>query len=68
MNRTDQYLLRNLKHASAVGLCAGLSTIICRLKLKKHQQKWLLRALDENLQRANALPGELAAHRDEIKP
>jgi hypothetical protein len=62
----EEYLRRNLLHASAVGAEAGARTALERLVKLKYPPKWLIKHLEEILDRCKKVSPEMAAHRDEI--
>ena len=67
MKPLEEYLRRNLVHASSVGTLATTRAAIKRVKNLKRPQKWLVKFLEAIHRRAEPLPEELAKHRDEIK-
>lgn len=66
--RTDEYLRRNLLHAKAVGAVSLAESIVRRLHRRSRIPIWLALQLAELQLRIEALPPELAAHRDEVSP
>jgi len=66
--KLEEYLRRNLLHASSVGATAGANSAIERLKKMKRPPKWLLAALDGISRRASDVAHEMATHRDELSP
>lgn len=64
MTRHQEYLRRNLAHASAVGVRANLGSAIDRLAARKAPPKWLVDLLRRTLERADTLPAELARWRN----
>lgn len=64
MGDHTEYLRRNLLVASAIGAAAGARTAIERLEGTKRAPLWLLAQLRGIQERAEKLPGDLAAWRD----
>jgi hypothetical protein len=66
--KMDEYLRRNLLVAKAEGARAAVREVLAqKLRLARREVKvcgWLRGALD----RLDALPAELAKHRDEVGP
>jgi hypothetical protein len=60
----DEYLRRNLVVAKACGAKAGVSKSLKRLEQMSRPPKWLVRSLQDVLERADPLPAELAKWRD----
>lgn len=60
----EEYLRRNLIHASAVGCRAGIDTVIKRLEATKRPPKWLLEQLRGCLERAEKVHPEVAKWRN----
>ena len=60
----EEYLRRNLVHASAVGSKAAFSAAINRLSKTKRPQKWLMAVLRSGLERAETVHPEVAAWRN----
>lgn len=65
---TEEYLRRNLIHAKAVGVRAGLYEALRRLNGTRRPPKWLTKLLSAEYLKANAVAEEVAKHRDEVKP
>ncbi len=63
----NEYLRRNLLHASAIGALAGAKKSLARVKAWKNAPKWLVRSLSGVVIRADAVATEMAAHRDEVR-
>jgi hypothetical protein len=64
----QEYLRRNLLHASSVGVVAGLESAINRLRELKRCPRWLFLKLSTEHVKACAIATEMAKHRDEIEP
>ena len=62
----DEYLRRNLLVCQAVGVRAGLTTILHRVEKSRGFPKWIRQALKAELERMDGIPDELAKHRDEV--
>lgn len=60
----DEYLRRNLVHAGAVGVRAGISNAVDRLRATKRPPKWLVKQLEGLLDRAEGSHRELAQWRN----
>ena len=60
----EEYLRRNLCHASAVGVDANLREAIRRLERQKRPSKWLLTLLRGTLERAEKVHPEMARWRN----
>lgn len=60
----EEYLRRNLLHASAVGCGAGIAAALSRLRKSKRPPKWLVAMLGGSLARANAVAPEMAKWRN----
>jgi hypothetical protein len=60
----DEYLRRNLIHASAVGLKSGLIALINRVDTRPDFPRWLRDGLQGSLDRAKKLPGPVAQWRN----
>jgi hypothetical protein len=60
----EEYLRRNLVHASAVGCRAGISNAIDRLSATKRPPKWLVAQLKGCLERAEKVHPEVAKWRN----
>lgn len=60
----EEYLRRNLVHASAVGSKAAFAAAIDRLSKTKRPQKWLMEMLRGGLERAETVHPEVAAWRN----
>ena len=65
--RMQEYLRRNLLHAASVGVVAGARASLSRAR-ETHQPKWLIRSLENILDRALRVAHEMACHRDEVSP
>lgn len=63
----DEYLRRNLLHASACGAAANTKTALERLRAQKRPPKWLVETLEGVLARCEKVAPEAARHRDEIE-
>jgi hypothetical protein len=59
-----EYLRRNLYHAKAVGVNAGLCSAIKRLETHSRPPKWLLELLKREQSKAAELIGPLAKYRN----
>lgn len=68
MSDINEYLRRNLLVAKAIGARSYIPGARDRLLKQKRPPKWLLRVLDGMDERLEALPRELAKHRDEVSP
>lgn len=68
MPNANEYLRRNILHASSVGVQANIGVAIDRLVFQKHPPKWLLKLLDKAHNQAYDVSKEMAKHRDEVKP
>lgn len=64
MHMHEEYLRRNLVHCGAVGVRAGISHSLDRLKATKHPPKWLMAQLSGLLERAESASKELAKWRN----
>jgi hypothetical protein len=65
----DEYLRRNLLHASAVGCMGNAKASLKRLRARKTPAPlWLIRSLEGIAERAERVAREMAVHRDEAKP
>ena len=64
MGAHDEYLRRNLVHATAVGVHANLGAALDRLGKMKAPPKWLVDLLKRTHTRASDLPAELARWRN----
>ena len=62
-----EYLRRNLVHAKACGVEAGLTSALFKVVRLKNHPKWLVKLLRETLDKAEGISQELAKHRDEFK-
>lgn len=60
----EEYLRRNLIHASAVGSKAAFEAALKRLGTTKHPPKWLTEMLRGGLDRAEKVHPEVAAWRN----
>jgi hypothetical protein len=60
----EEYLRRNLLHCSSLGVRAGLSNVIDRLRAQKRPPKWLLEQLQGCLDRAEKVHPEMAQWRN----
>ncbi len=63
----DEYLRRNLLHASSVGMKANAEAALKRLDGLTRQPMWLVRMLEGIVERGERVCPEMAAHRDETK-
>jgi hypothetical protein len=63
----DEYLRRNMLHASACGAEANTRTALGRLRTQKRPPKWLIETLEGVLARCEKVAPEMARHRDEIE-
>jgi hypothetical protein len=66
MNR-EEYLRRNLIHASSVGALAGAEKSLARILTWKKRPRWLVDSLEGIKERAQVVAGEMAKHRDEVQ-
>lgn len=66
MSETEEYLRRNLIHASAVGMKANAQYALDRLNTHKSAPLWLLDTLAGIVERGEKVCPELAAHRNEV--
>lgn len=64
--KMDEYLRRNLLHASSVGANANAKFAKDRLLKTKRPSKWLIEILSGIIDRTERVHKEMAAHRDEI--
>ena len=62
---SKEYLRRNLIHAQACGVEAGLQKAVNKLLQLKNKPKWLMKLLRETLNKTEGIRQELANHRDE---
>ena len=62
-----EYLRRNLVHAKACGVEAGLVSAYFKVARLKSHPKWLVKLLKETMDKAKGIRQELAKHRDEVK-
>jgi hypothetical protein len=60
----QEYLRRNLVHCGSIGVHAGISNAIDRLKAQKRPPQWLVKQLESMLPRAAHSASELAMWRD----
>ena len=60
----EEYLRRNLIHASSVGSTAAFAKAIERLSKTKNPPKWLMEMLRGGLERAEKVCPEVAKWRD----
>ena len=60
----EEYLRRNLLHASAIGSAAAIRAAIIRLEATRRPQRWLLDLLLAALKRADKVHPEMALWRD----
>lgn len=65
--KLNEYLRRNLIHAKAVGVYYGMKAMLERVEALKRQPKWLIRMLKTEIEKAESVHKEIAAHRNEIK-
>ena len=63
----DEYLRRNMLHASSVGAEANAKTALERVSGWKNSPKWLVEALQGIIDRCEKVAPEMAKHRDEIE-
>jgi len=63
----DEYLRRNLIHASAVGAQSAIIMSLCHLRTMKRVPRWLLDSLEGAEKRLAAIPHELAEWRNSIR-
>lgn len=63
----DEYLRRNLIHASAVGAEANAKAALQRVSGWSNPPKWLVAALEGIIERCEKVAPEVARHRDEIE-
>ena len=68
MNNIDEYLRRNLLHASSVGVRANIEAAIKRLASQKRTPKWLMQLLKQTCAQAERVRQEMADHRNEVRP
>lgn len=66
-DKMDEYLRRNLVHASSVGANADANYILSELKKRKRPAKWLLKSIKGIIDRTEKVHHEMAKHRDEIE-
>ena len=62
--KLEEYLRRNLLHAASVGVVANSKASLERIK----RPKWLIKALEGIIERAERVEIEMARHRDELNP
>ena len=62
---SKEYLRRNLIHAQACGVEAGLQKAVNKLLQLKNKPKWLMKLLRETLNKTEGIRQELSNHRDE---
>lgn len=60
----EEYLRRNLIHAGSIGVRAGISNAVDRLKTTKRPPKWLVAQLEGLSDRAERASSELAKWRN----
>ncbi len=65
--KVQEYLRRNLLHASASGARANTRVALERVRSWQHPPLWLVAALEGIGERVEPLPAELADHRDELR-
>lgn len=63
-DRWAEYLHRNLIHAKAVGAHANTAAALRRLEMQANPPKWLIKALEEIMQRLQEVHPEVARWRD----
>ncbi len=63
----EEYLRRNLLHASSVGAEANAKTALKRIKGWKKPPLWLVAALESVIERCERVAPEMAKHRNEIE-
>ena len=61
-----EYLRRNLVHAKACGVEAGLTSALFKVVRLKNHPKWLVKLLKETMDKAEDVRQEIAKHRDEV--
>lgn len=64
--KLDEYLRRNLIHASSVGIAAGADAALKRLATMKRPPKWIVESFTGIAERAAKVHPEVARHRDEL--
>lgn len=62
----QEYLRRNLVHAKAVGVQAGIKAAIDRLEGNKNRPQWLVDLLRREYEKTDSICTEAAKHRDEV--
>lgn len=62
---SKEYLRRNLIHAQACGVEAGLEKAVYKVLQLKSHPKWLVKLLRETLNKTEGIRQELSNHRDE---
>lgn len=67
MQALEEYLRRNMLHASSVGAAANSRVALKRINGWKNPPKWLVEALEGIAIRCENVHPEMAKHRDEIK-
>lgn len=60
----EEYLRRNLVHCGSIGVRAGISNAVDRLRATKRPSKWLVAQLEGLLDRAERASKELAQWRN----
>jgi hypothetical protein len=60
----EEYLRRNLIHASSIGVRANVASALVRLRKTKRPAKWLVELLDRTLVRAEKVHPEVAKWRN----
>lgn len=60
----EEYLRRNLVHASSVGALANTRATLARARSLRSMPKWLIEALEGIEERAAKVPADVAAWRD----
>jgi len=62
-----EYLRRGLIHSKACGVEAGLTCALFKVAKLKSHPKWLVKLLQETMDKSEGIRQELAEHRDEVK-
>lgn len=65
--KMDEYLRRNLLHASSVGANSNSKHALERVLKQKKPAKWLIKSLESIIERTEKVHHEMAKHRDEIE-
>lgn len=61
----EEYLRRNLIHATACGIDAAAKVALDRLKKRKTRPQWLIRHLDSIIERTPTIIAAALQYRDE---